>query len=151
MINQVLTKTVKQNLRNWDVLIPSVTFAYNTSKHSSTTFTPYYLVYLRQPRLALDLLLERKDRAYQDHGEYTEAMKENLRKAYNIVQSKLKGTIERMKKRYDKRIRQVQFKTGEFVYYYSPRAPPGRGRKFRMYTSGPFRVMKRINKVNYRI
>ena len=47
LINQVLTKTVKQNLRNWDLLIPSVTFAYNTSRHSSTTFTPYYLIYLR--------------------------------------------------------------------------------------------------------
>ena len=129
-------KTVKQNLRNWDTLIPSVTFAYNTSRQTSTTFSPYYLVYLRQPRLALDLLLERKDPAYRDHGEFTEAVKENMRKAYNIVQSELKGTTERMKKRYDKRIKQVHFSEGEFVYYYSPRAPPGRGRKFRMYTSG---------------
>ena len=74
-----------------------------------------------------------------------------MRKAYNIVQSELKGTTERMKKRYDKRIKTIHFNEGKFVYYYSPRAPPGRGRKFRMYTSGPFRVMKRINKVNYRI
>ena len=48
-INAVFVKTVSQNLRDWCELAPFVTFAYNTSRHSSTSFSPFYLLYLREP------------------------------------------------------------------------------------------------------
>ena len=37
-------KMVYENQRNWCELTPYVTFAYNTSYHSSTTFSPFYLL-----------------------------------------------------------------------------------------------------------
>ena len=39
-------------------MIPYVTFAYNTSYHSSTTFSPFYLLYLCEARIPIDLVME---------------------------------------------------------------------------------------------
>ena len=42
-INAIFAKMVDENQRNWCELTPYITFAYNTSYHSSTTFSPFYL------------------------------------------------------------------------------------------------------------
>ena len=40
-INAIFAKMGEENQRNWCELIPYVAFAYNTSYHSSTAFTPF--------------------------------------------------------------------------------------------------------------
>lgn len=46
------------NQEQWADLLPSVLFAYRTSKHSSTGFSPFFLLFGRQPRLPVDLMVE---------------------------------------------------------------------------------------------
>ena len=41
----------------WDDYIKQVAFAYNSSNHSSTKFSPYFLVHGREPRMPTDCLL----------------------------------------------------------------------------------------------
>lgn len=43
----------------------------------------------------------------------------------------------------------MQFNTGEFVWYFSPRKRPGLCGKWQLRTSGPYRIQRRINQVNY--
>ena len=54
-INAVFAKTIKEHQRDWHEQAKYVCFAYNTAKHSSTTFSPFYLVFLREPRVGIDL------------------------------------------------------------------------------------------------
>ena len=56
-INAIFAKMVDENQRNWCELTPYVTFAYNTSYHSSTTFSLFYLLYLREARIRIDLVM----------------------------------------------------------------------------------------------
>jgi transposase InsO family protein len=49
MISMYVNK--KQN--DWDIFLPFVTFAYNTCKHESTKYTPFFLMYGREPRLPI--------------------------------------------------------------------------------------------------
>ena len=44
------------NHRDWDEKLPSVAFAYRTSVHESTGFTPFYLMYGREASLPADLV-----------------------------------------------------------------------------------------------
>lgn len=44
-VEEVLSMYVSNHQRDWDVLLPYVTFAYNTSIHSSTGRTPFILMY----------------------------------------------------------------------------------------------------------
>ena len=49
-INAIFAKMVDENQRNWCELTPYETLAYNTSYRSSTTFSLFYLLYLREAR-----------------------------------------------------------------------------------------------------
>ncbi len=49
---------VEKNVDEWDNYLDSVLFAYRTSKQASTKFSPFVLLYDREPRLPVDLLTE---------------------------------------------------------------------------------------------
>jgi hypothetical protein len=55
-LHKLLATSVDANQTNWTDWLPYVTYAYNTSHHSSTTFTPFYLMIMREPVISLDLL-----------------------------------------------------------------------------------------------
>ena len=150
-LNAIFAKTIRENQSDWCERAKYVTFAYNTAKHGSTTFSPFYLVFLREPRVGIDLLLDTKEPAYNDTDEYAEIVRERMQQAYKIVSDQLQVTFERAKRRYDQRVKAVRFKLHEFVWFFCPRLRPGRGRKFRRLTSGPFRIVRILNDVNYAI
>ncbi|GFT49710.1 retrovirus-related Pol polyprotein from transposon 412 [Trichonephila clavipes] len=43
--------------KNWDEILPFVTFAYNTAKQETTGFTPFYLLHGREAETTLDTML----------------------------------------------------------------------------------------------
>ncbi|GFT14164.1 transposon Tf2-6 polyprotein [Trichonephila clavipes] len=43
--------------KNWDEILPFVTFAYNTAKQETTGFTPFYLLHGREAETTLDTIL----------------------------------------------------------------------------------------------
>ena len=148
-INAVFAKTIKEHQKDWHEQAKYVCFAYNTAKHSSTTFSPFYLVFLREPRVGIDLFLDRSEPAYQDTDEYSGNVQERMQKAYQIVSDQLKVTFDRAKRRYDQRVRAVHFPLHSYVWFYCPRLTAGRGRKFRKLTDGPYRIVRVLNDVNY--
>ena len=148
-INAIFAKTIRENQTDWHEQAKYVCFAYNTARHSSTTFSPFYLVFLREPRVGIDLFLDRSEPAYQDTDEYSEVVRERMQKAYQIVSHQLKVTFDRAKRRYDQRVRAVHFPLHSYVWFYCPRLTAGRGRKFKKLTDGPYRIVRIINDVNY--
>ena len=148
-INAVFAKTIKEHQKDWHEQAKYVCFAYNTAKHSSTTFSPFYLAFLREPRVGIDLFLDRSEPAYQDTDEYSEDVRERMQKAYQLVSNQLEVTFDRAKRRYDQRVRAVHFPLHSYVWFYCPRLTAGRGRKFKKLTDGPYRIVRILNDVNY--
>ena len=52
---EMLSMYVNSDQKNWDNVLPSVTFAYNISKQESTRYTPFYLLYGKEAVLPTDL------------------------------------------------------------------------------------------------
>ena len=48
---------VKQNENEWENYLDSVLFVYRTSKQASAKFSPFFLLYGREPRLPMDLII----------------------------------------------------------------------------------------------
>ena len=48
---------INSDHRNWDEILPFVTFAYNTSKQESIRYTPFFLLYGREAMLPVDATL----------------------------------------------------------------------------------------------
>ena len=55
-IEQMLACYVAEEQAEWDVYLPKMAFAYNTSVHATTGLTPFEVVYGRKPKLPIDLM-----------------------------------------------------------------------------------------------
>jgi hypothetical protein len=149
-IYRCFAATVNQDKKNWTDMVPYVTFAYNTSFHSSTTNSPFYLVFLREPKLGIDLLIEQPSEALpMDLDEYAVHMAERMTKAYTIVHEQLKCAFSQAKRQYNQRVKEMHLKVGSYVWYYCPRRYRGQRPKWSLQTSGPYRVIRQVNMVNY--
>ena len=58
MLHSMFGKLVNDNQRNWCELVPYVTYAYNIASHGTTSFSPFYLMYLRRARTPIKLLYD---------------------------------------------------------------------------------------------
>ena len=54
-IKNALVKILNQNPEQWPYVINGVLFAHQVSRHASTNYSPFYLMYNREPVLPVDL------------------------------------------------------------------------------------------------
>jgi len=121
-LHNMFAKMVERQQRNWCELTPYLTYAYNTASHSSSTFSPFYLMFLRHPRMPIELQIKRPtEAAFQTDDKYVSLAGERMRTAYEIVREQLRATFNQAKRRYDNRVKTATFQEGQFVWYYIPR------------------------------
>ena len=58
-LHSMFAKMVSQNQRDWCELSAYLMYAYNVSLHSSTSFSPFYLMFLRHPRTPIELQISK--------------------------------------------------------------------------------------------
>lgn len=56
-ISHALLKLININQDDWDEFLDCVLFSYRTSVHASTNYTPFYLMYGRDPVLPIELMV----------------------------------------------------------------------------------------------
>ena len=80
----ILKLYMMNNFDDWDILIPSVLLAYNSTKHSSTGFTPVYLAFGRDLRLPSQFVFPSPVSANepQMQSEYARDLRQNLQNGF---------------------------------------------------------------------
>ena len=76
--------TLKERQKSdWKTFVPSLTLAYNATMHESTGFSPFYLMFGRHPRLAIDAFLGiGLSEEHKSHQDYVDRLKDRLQYAY---------------------------------------------------------------------
>lgn len=149
-LHSMFGKLVDENQRNWCELVPYVTYAYNTTSHGTTSFLPFYLMFLHRARTPIELMCGLSlEVHFEDEDAYVSEVSERMRKAFQVVRKQLQVKFERAKKRYDERVRSAKFGEGEFVWHFIPRTRKGLNRKWMMGNKGPYRIVRRLNDVNF--
>ncbi|KAK1602107.1 hypothetical protein QYE76_017150 [Lolium multiflorum] len=123
-------------------------FAYNRAKHSTTSRSPFMIVYGFEPPTALDILpLPLHERTNMDFDERTTAMK----KLHEETRATIQEHVLRQANRLNAKKKERVFEEGDLVWIHlrKERFPQERNSKLKPRGDGPFKVLKRINNNAY--
>ncbi|KAK3745483.1 hypothetical protein QZH41_007548 [Actinostola sp. cb2023] len=118
---------------NWKDHVHKLVHAYNCTKHETTGFSPFKLLFGRSPRLSVDLIFglesQQDDESYPD---YVRKWKAAMTEAYSQALKSTSHSAQRAKQHYDKRIRSSVLEPGDrvLVRNLTPRGGPGKLRSY---------------------
>lgn len=101
----------------WREFVRPLVHAYNCTKHESTGFSPYELMFGRQPRLPLDLAfgLPTESNLQISHSQYVQQLKSHLKESYDVAMRNAQKLAERNKARFDKCVSESVLEVGDRV------------------------------------
>ena len=101
---------------DWKSHVGSLVLVYNCTKHDTTGFSPYYLLFGHHHRIVVDLALGRHESSgpVTSH-DYINTLKEGLKEVYDLAESSVKHSQADQKDRYDRRIRGAVLELGDRV------------------------------------
>ena len=151
-LETMLACFVKENQENWDELLPYLKFAYCTSVHSTTGYTPFELVFGRNPKLPVDLIVkEVRVDLNIDQEAYAQRVRERFLKAYEQIRQDRDLKIE-LKKFYSERnVRGGEFKVDDRVWVEDLTQKKGLSKKLGKKWRDPYTILKRTSEVNYQV
>jgi len=149
-IQEVLSKFVNPEQSNWDDLLQASVFAYNTSIHSSTGFTPFEMVHGFIPTMpvGVDLIIPKGS---QTASEWVKTIHDQAR---IIQEAGLQRQIRRARtqeKQYNKNKKMKMIKVGDLVRINMGQSINPQTKKLARMWKGPFTVLKRCGPVSFRV
>ena len=113
---QMLGTLSDKDKSHWKDFVKPLVHAYNCTKNDTTGFSPYELMYGRQPRLPIDLAFSLpSDQSEPSHSQYIQKLKTNLEESYRIASRNAAKTASRNKARFDKRVTESTLTIGDRV------------------------------------
>ena len=147
----MLSTSIKDHHFTWQEHIHPVCMAYNTSVQSTTGYTPFHLMFGREAKIPADIMFGTNKVSEQSPNEYAANLRSRLCASYNHVRENLRTGHKQQKEFYDQRVHGEPYKEGDLVWLHSPVVPRGKSKKFHHPWTGPFKVIKCLSEVTYRI
>ncbi|RNA25141.1 integrase core domain [Brachionus plicatilis] len=133
-IKQIITMYINTQHNNWDDILQASISAYNSSKQSSTKYSPYEVLFGKAPVLLTDVILN------------------SLTERNECVRQNLEIARDRQKKSYDKFVRDnLVFEEGDLVLLINSRNKPGESKSLKQRAIGPFKIVKALGELNYSV
>ncbi|UYV71106.1 hypothetical protein LAZ67_8001723 [Cordylochernes scorpioides] len=147
----MLSMYVNTDQKNWDEILPFITHAYNTTIQETTGYSPFFLMFGREPTSLLDDRNISVDIDKDDYDEYIKHHLDKINRTRKLVINNTIKTQERMKKNYDKKHMERSYEPGELVAVWTPIRKIGKCEKLLRKYFGPYRILKKLSNVNYLI
>lgn len=149
-LKQMLRKVIDADGRNWDQLLPHLMFAIREVPQASTGFSPFELLYGRQPRGLLDLAKEAWEQQPSPHRtlvEHVEEVQERMATIWPVVREHMEAAQAAQARVYNRSAQPRVFGAGDRVLVLVPTSEC----KFLAKWHGPYEVIEKVGEVNYRI
>ncbi|UYV71623.1 hypothetical protein LAZ67_8003894, partial [Cordylochernes scorpioides] len=150
LINMI-SMYVNTDQKNWDEILPFITHAYNTTIQETTGYSPFFLLFGREPMSLLDDENIPTDSNMDDYDEYIENYLDKIARTRQVVINNTEKTQERMKRNYDKKHNERIYEPGHLVAVWTPVRKIGKCEKLLRKYFGPYRILKKLSNVNYLI
>ena len=146
----IISMYVNSLQKNWDELLSFAAFSYNTSQHSTTKLSPFFVLHGRHPNLPIDIIMNRADSIYNNQHDYTNELCRKLRLAHSTVNEEMKKVMARYEKLNDKLKSRLSFDVGDKVWKRTVPKPNVNRKLFHPF-DGPFIVSEKRNDLLYKI
>ena len=100
---------------DWKSYLGCITHAYNCTKHASTTYSPYYLMFGRHPRLPIDVEFGSNCGDNSSKSRYVQKLRRRLNYAYQKATKVANQQANKYKSSYDKAIGGPQLQEKDLV------------------------------------
>ena len=152
-ITNIVAKLAEEH-KQWDEYLPKVLMSLRASVHETTGFSPSMLMFGRELRLPLDTLRGEPPFVQPaDYPAYIARQREILRETAQIAEENRQKKLVHQKDVYDARCRDniSPYRVGDLVWLEEKAVPKGLCRKFHKPWTGPWKVVKVISDITYRI
>lgn len=152
LINMLASYTNTDNQNRWIHYIQMVVFAYNTSVHSATGYTPYFLTHAREAIIGSEASLCLTTDAARRLPQYVRDMQRDLALAHDQIADRVQQAADHREKSNDELKSLATYAAGDEVYVYAPpRSGGGESRKLMSPYHGPYTVVKATSRVTYQV
>jgi len=114
-LHDILAKKIQDDSSTWDVCLNQTLAAIRFSKNKSSGFSPFFLLYNRDPVLPIDNILKPR-RKYVGEDPH-KILLEQQHKSFVMVHKNMKKSKKKQKDQADKTRQETDFKVGDAVYY----------------------------------
>ena len=97
---------------SWEDHLPKVCFAYNTSTHTFTGYTLFYMMYGREAKMPADIVY---GTPIQTQSQYASKLRQSLKEAYSQASKEMNTAAQRQKSLYDKKVYGEPYKVDDSV------------------------------------
>ena len=138
----------EQKKSRWKEHLNKVVHAYNCTKHASTGFSPFFLLFGRSPRLPIDLIFDTKPTAgrnsAEDYPEYTRKWRKAMTEAYQLASKRSQDGQRQSKEQYNRRVRSTVLQPNDRVLVRNLNEKGGPGKLRSYWEQEIYRVIKRV-------
>lgn len=153
-----LTMVVNKHKTDWERFVPAVMFAHRISRCQATGYSPFEMVFGRQPRLPVDTLLGLQKQEFSSTQEYVDCITKALHEAYDAARRTQLDLALRNQVRRQRNRRTVGYAVNDSVLLWEAESPPidlPAGvvipKKLRWRYSGPHQVVGKVSDILYRV
>ena len=146
---QTAKRVAENQLLDWPQHLPAALFAIRTSVHTSSRYSPYFLVHGQEPKLPIDTLLQPK---FKYVGEdYVPLMIQRLHRAFVEVKANLRESQQRNQELRGQGDGLPKFQVGDKVFFANLNNEPSLSRKLKRHWQLYIRILEQVSPVNHLI
>ena len=146
-MHDLLRSLPPEKKRQWPRHLQELIFAYNSTPHSATGFSPYFLMFGQEPRLPVDELLDGDGPTVpvgRETNDWVEEHKQRLDAAFELAGQRLAKAAGIRKDRHDRKGNDAPLEPGDRVFLRN-RGVLGRNKIQDRWVAIPYRVEERMS------
>lgn len=143
-LHDLLRTLPLEKKRRWAEYLPERVFAYNTTAHQTTGYSPYYLMFGQSPCMPLDILLGKEEEFSGDVDEWVQEHQRRLQEAYRQARRQMEQAADHRRRLVGPPSKVSSLKVGQLVYVRN-RTFTGRHKIQDIWLSTPHKVVARLD------